>query len=147
MKKKVTLLIVCLVLLCAGLITVFWDPIIDWLPIDQSRWKTMKSGEIRWLDEDGDPVSGWYEVESNIYYFDPVSFAKQTGWIDLNDGRYYLGDDGIRQTGWQTVTGKRYYLGDDGVMFTGWLETAAGMLYLDENGNPQSGWIESEDGK
>ena len=145
MNKK-TILIICLVLLVVGLIAIFFDPIIDWLPIDQSRWQTKKSGETRYLDEDGDPVSGWYEVESNIYYFDPTTFAMQTGWVELSDDRYYLGDDGIRRTGWQTIDGKRYYLGDNGTMFTGWLEQEEGMLYLNEQGNPQTGWLELEDG-
>ncbi|MBR4290252.1 MAG: D-alanyl-D-alanine carboxypeptidase family protein [Oscillospiraceae bacterium] len=146
MKKRIVILVVCFVLLCAALIAVFWDPIIDWLPIDQSKWKTMKTGQIRYLDEDGDPVSGWYEVESNIYYFDPASFAMQTGWVDLSDGRYYLGSDGIRRTGWQTIDGKRFYLDENGAMFTGWLETDEGMLYLNAQGNPQSGWVELEEG-
>ena len=78
MKKKIILL-TSLTLLLACLLVIFFDPIIDWLPIDQSRWKTQKNGETRYLDEDGDPVSGWYAIESNIYYFDPVSFAKQAG--------------------------------------------------------------------
>ena len=108
MKKKVLLIICLLVLLLAGLIAIFWDPIIDWLPIDQSRWSTLKSGEICYLDEDGDPIFGWQEVESNIYYFDMQTGALQTGWTDLTDGRYYLGDDGIRRTGWQTIDGSRY---------------------------------------
>ena len=147
MKKKVLLLIICLVLLLAGLIAIFWNPIIDWLPIDQSRWSKLKSGEICYLDEDGDPIFGWQEIESNIYYFDIDTYAMQTGWVDLPDGRYYLGDDGIRRTDWQTIDGKRYYLGDNGAMFTGWLETEDGMLYLSEQGNPSSGWVELEDGK
>ena len=146
MNKKITILLVSLFLLLAALIAIFFDPIIDWLPIDQSRWKTMRSGEVRYLDEDGDPLWGWHEIESNVYYFDPVSFAMQTGWVDLNDGRYFLGDDGIRRTGWQTIDGKRYYLGDNGAMFTGWLETENGFLYLNDKGNPQSGWVTLEEG-
>ena len=147
MKKKKIILLTSLTLLLACLLVIFFDPIIDWLPIDQSRWKTLKNGETRYLDEDGDPVSGWYTIESNIYYFDPVSFAKQAGWVELSDGRYYLGDDGILRTGWQTIDGKRYYLGDSGAMFTGWLEQDEGYLYLNESGNPQSGWLELEDGR
>ena len=53
----------------------------------------------------------------------------QIRWITLEDGRYYLGDDGIRRTGWQTINGKRYYLGENGAMVTGWLEQDAGMMY------------------
>ena len=149
MNKKLLLIVsILFALLCSTLVLVFWDPIIDWLPIDQSGWKEMKkTGQILYLDEDGDPIPGWLEVDSNIYYFDPDTFAMQTGWVELPDGRYYLGSDGIRRTGWQTIDGKRYYLGDNGAMFSGWLEQEEGFLYLNENGNPQSGWVELEDGK
>ena len=149
MNKKLLIIVsILFALLCSTLVLVFWDPIIDWLPIDQSGWKEMKkTGQILYLDEDGDPIPGWLEVDSNIYYFDPDTFAMQTGWVELPDGRYYLGSDGIRRTGWQTIDGKRYYLGDNGAMFTGWLEQEDGFLYLNENGNPQSGWVELEDGK
>ena len=146
-KKLIIILCIVFVLLSSTLIAVFWDPIIDWLPIDQSGWKEMKTGGICYLDEDGDPIPGWLEIEGNIYYFDDTTFAMQTGWVDLQDGRYYLGNDGVRRTDWQTIDGKRYYLGDNGAMYTGWLETDEGLLYLNENGNPQSGWLELEEGK
>lgn len=147
MNKKLILIISLLfVLLCGMLVFVFWDPIIDWLPIDQSGWEEMETGGVCYLDEDGDPIPGWLEIESNLYYFDPQSYAMQTGWIDLAEGRYYLGTDGIRRTGWQTIDGKRYCLDEKGIMLTGWLEQEEGLLYLNENGNPQSGWLELEEG-
>lgn len=145
-KKLILLISLLFALLCSSLVFVFWDPIIDWLPIDQSGWKEMKTGGICYLDEDGDPIPGWLEIESNIYYFDPQSYAMQTGWIQLEEERFYLGADGIRRTGWQTIDGKRYYLNENGIMQTGWLEQKEGLLYLNENGNPQSGWLELEEG-
>lgn len=147
MTKKLAL-ITCLlfVILSSMLVYVYWDPIIDWLPIDQSGWKELKTGGICYLDEDGDPIPGWLEIESQLYYFDSETGLLQNGWIDLEDGRYYLGDDGIRRTGWQTVSGKRYFLGDDGIMRTGWLEQDGAFLYLNEAGNPTSGWLELEEG-
>ena len=145
--KKIILTVSLIFALLGGtLIFIFWDPIIDWLPIDQSGWKEMKTGGFCYLDEDGDPIPGWLEIEGNTYYFDYATFAMQTGWIELQDGKYYLGSDGIRRTGWQTIDGKRYYLGDEGAMHTGWLEQEEGFLYLNEEGNPQSGWLELEEG-
>ena len=147
MKKKIILPIALGLLLVGGvLVGIFWDPIIDWLPIDQSGWKEMKTGGICYLDEDGDPIPGWLEAEGNIYYFDTESYAMQTHWVELDDGRYYLGDDGIRRTGWQEIDGNRYYLGDNGAMVTGWLEQAGGTMYLNEQGNPHSGWLELDEG-
>ena len=148
MKKKNVLLVSLLVLAVAGvLIGIFWDPIIDWLPIDQSGWKVMKNGGKCYLDEDGDPIPGWLEIEGNLYYFDTETYAMQIRWVELEDGTYYLGDDGIKQTGWQEIGGERYYLGDDGTMVTGWLEQDGGTMYLNEQGNPHSGWLELDESR
>ena len=147
MKKKVILFVSLLLLILSGvLIGIFWDPIIDWLPIDQSGWKTMKNGEKCYLDEDGDPIPGWLEIDGSTYYFDTESCTMQTHWLELEGEAYYLGDDGIRRTGWQDIDGARYYLGDDGAMVTGWLEQDGGTMYLNEQGNPHSGWLELEEG-
>ena len=143
MKKKIVLLVMLLLLVVGGaLVGIYWDPIIDWLPIDQSGWDVLDNGGQCYLDEDGDPITGWQELDGNIYYFDPDSFAMQIRWVALEDGRYYLGDDGVRRTGWQTINDKRYYLGESGAMVTGWLEQPSGMLYLNSHGNPHTGWLE-----
>lgn len=168
MKKKIALLVgLCALLIGAVLIGIYWDPIIDWLPIDQSGWDVLDNGGQCYLDEDGDPITGWQELDSNVYYFDPDSAAMQIRWLDLEYGRFYLGDDGIRRTGWQTVGGERYYLssegvmqtgwqiigeeryylGDDGVMHSGWLELDGVRYYLDEDGALHQGWLELEEGK
>ena len=147
MKKKIVLLVMLLLLVVGGaLVGIYWDPIIDWLPIDQSGWDVLDNGGQCYLDEDGDPITGWQELDGNIYYFDPDSFAMQIRWVTLEDGRYYLGDDGVRRTGWQTIYDKRYYLGESGAMVTGWLEQPSGMMYLNSHGNPHTGWLELEDG-
>lgn len=147
MKTKLVLLISLGVLLVGGLLVgVFWDPILDWLPIDQSGWDVLENGGTCYLDEDGDPVTGWQELDSKIYYFDPETYAMQIRWIDLDDGRYYLGNDGVKRTGWQTILGQRYYFGDTGAMHTGWLQQDEGRMYLNVYGNPHSGWLELKDG-
>ena len=136
MKKKIILLVFLSLLLVGGiLVGIYWDPIIDWLPIDQSGWDVTENRGRCYLDEDGDPITGWQMLDSDVYYFEPVSGAMQIRWQTIDGSRYYLGDDGIRRTGWQTIDGKRYYLGDNGAMFTGWLEQENGFLYLNENGN------------
>ena len=147
MKKKITLLVsLSLLLVCGVLVGIFWDPIIDWLPIDQSGWEVLENGGQCYLDEDGDPITGWQTLEENTYYFDPETYAMQIRWLELDDGRYYLGTDGVKRTGWQTIDQKRYYLGDDGAMVTGWLDQDKGRMYLNENGNPHTGWLELEEG-
>ena len=143
MKKKIILL-VFLVLLLVGsaLVGIYWDPIIDWLPIDQSGWDVLENGGRCYLDEDGDPLVGWQELDSEMYYFDPDTYAMQIRWQDLGGYRYYLGDDGVRRSGWQTVSGKRYYLGESGAMMTGWQMIDNERYYLAENGEMHTGWLE-----
>ena len=96
---KILCIFLVVLLLCSALVRIFWDPIIDWLPIDQSGWNTLETSGRCYLDEDGDPISGWQVLNGSTYYFDPESCAMQTGWVELEEGRYYLGDDGIRRTG------------------------------------------------
>ena len=139
---KILCIFLMVLLLCGALVSIFREPIIDWLPIDQSGWNTLETGIPCYLDEDGDPISGWQVLDGNTYYFDPESGAMRTGWLKLETGRYYLGNDGIRRTGWQTIDGSRYYLGEDGAMATGWLEQENGRMYLNAQGNPHSGWLE-----
>jgi len=168
MKKKIILLVFLVLLLIAATLTgIYWDPLIDWLPIGQSRTDVTENRGICNLDEDGDPLTGWQTLDSKIYYFDPTTSAMQIGWQDVGGSRYYLGNDGVRRTGWQTVEGGRYYLGidgvmvtgwqtidggryylgEDGAMYTGWLEDAGTRYYLDEDGTLHTGWLEQAEGK
>ena len=167
MKKKIILLVFLSLLLAATIaLCIYWDPFIDYLPIDQSGWDVTEIGGRCYLDEDGDPITGWQVLDNDVYYFEPDSGMMQIRWQDIDGARYYLGDDGVRQTGWQTINGARYYLGtdgvmvtgwqdidggryylgDDGAMHTGWLELDGIRYYLDENGTPYSGWLEQSEG-
>ena len=72
MKKKIILLVFLILLLVgSALVGIYWDPIIDWLPIDQSGWDVLENGGRCYLDEDGDPLVGGQELDSEMYYFDP----------------------------------------------------------------------------
>lgn len=143
MKKKIILLVFLVLLLTAAVLTgIYWDPILDWLPIDQSGWNVTENRGICYLDEDGDPLTGWQTLDSEIYYFDPATSAMQIRWQDIGGSRYYLGDDGVRRTGWQTIAGSRYYLGTDGVMVTGWQTIEGNRYYMDADGAVYSGWLE-----
>lgn len=167
MKKKIILLVLLSLVLAGGiLMSIYWDPFIDWLPIDQSGWDVTENRGRCYLDEDGDPITGWQVLDSEVYYFDPVSGAMQIRWQTIDGAMYYLGDDGVRRTGWQTIIGERYYLGLDGVMVTGWqtidgeqyymgmdgamhtgwLELDGIRYYMDADGTPHSGWLEMSEG-
>lgn len=142
----------------------FWDPIIDFLPIDQSGWRANGYGNC-YLDEDGDPVAGWHTVDGTEYYFHPDTRVLHTGWADRSDvrcyvvdglacsgwtdtpeGRFYLQEDGTLRTGWMEDNGRRIYLNEQGFPATGWVETAEGRFYLDEDGAPCTGIVETDQG-
>ena len=143
MKKKIVLLVFLTLLLVGSiLVSIYWDPILDWLPIDQSGWDVTENGGRCYLDDDGDPITGWQVLDSKIYYFDPVSGAMQIRWLDVDGNRYHLDENGVRQTGWQTIEGKRYYFGVDGVMTTGWQTIDGLRYYMDADGVPHVGWLE-----
>lgn len=145
-------------------VILFWDPVLDLLPVDQSGWRSTEQGTY-YLDSDGDPVSGWYTVEETEYYFHPETFLPFTGWADRSgsrcyvveglpcsgwtdtpEGRFYLNGDGSIRTGWLETDGQRIYLAADGFPATGWVETGEGRFYLDESGTPCTGLVKTDQG-
>lgn len=148
MKPAKRFFIILLILsLIALLLYIFREPLIDWLPIDQSGWDVLDSGEICYLDKDGDPVAGWQTIDGSTYYFDPGTGAQRTGWLELDGCRYFLGSDGVPVTGWQIIDGNLFCLDDDGSMVTGWVEEDGKRTYLNEHGNPHTGWLEQPEGR
>lgn len=165
MKKKIILLSCFGVVLLALLGVLFWNQILDLLPIDQSGWKE-RDGYVCYLNEKGDPktgwqeldgkqyymapengamVTGWLDLDGNTYYLDPAQ-GLQTGWLELPEGRYYLDETGNRQTGWLELDGIRYYFDSDGILRTDWLELPEGKYYLGTDGAMVTGWLEMDDG-
>ena len=82
-----------------------------------------------WLEA---TFTGWKEVDGAWYYY--IEGQKQTGWLTLDNVRYYLDDQGARVTGGRLIDGKWYYFSKDGVMHTGWLKKSGNRYYFDENG-------------
>ena len=136
MKKTWIILLLSAVL--ALTVFIFRDPIIDFLPIDQSRW-VEKDGNRYLLDEDGDPRAGWYSAEGTRYYFREDG-VMHTGWLEEKQGRYYFGSNGQPHTGWLELDGVSHYFGSDGLLASGLLEQNGKRFYLDENGSPVAGW-------
>lgn len=159
--KKAILVILTVLLAAMIALAVFWDPIMDLLPIDQSGWDIQNEVHY-YLDEKGDPLTGWQEINGCRYYFAPESGAMQTGWIELDadryyfdadgrmlsscwlqdgNGNYYLNADGTMSTGWTELEGRRYYFHQDGTLASGWLDLDDGRYYLSEDGSAVSGWL------
>ena len=144
----------------------FRDSIIDFLPIDQSGWSRNEYG-VCYLDEDGDPVTGWLNIDGSRYYFDARG-TMHTGWLEGGGNRFYLNGDGTMaaktwvrdgedriylnaggnpHSGWLEENGKTYWLSEQGIPATGWQSIEGNRYYFDENGSTASGWLETEDGR
>ena len=114
MKKKIVLLVFLILLLTAAVMTyIYWDPIIDWLPVDQSGWDVTEIGGRCYLDEDGDPIPGWLEIDERQYYFT---------------------DEGTPVTGWQTVDELERYFTADGALATGKVDVEGTTRWFASNG-------------
>ena len=148
--KKSTLvalnIIVAVLLVIAVAVLVFWEPILDLLPVDQSRWEE-EDGNSYYYEEKGDLVTGWIEQDGKRSYLDPEKDgAMATGWLELDGKRYYFDSEGALCTGWIQLEDGKYFLDEDGAMVTGWVESGDGRCYLGEDGLPCSGWLEAEEG-
>ena len=142
-KKVQIILIVLSIVLVLLLTAIFWNPILDFLPIDQSGWKT-KGDRLFFLNEDGDPLTGWQELDGNRYYFDPQSGALHTGWLVIPEGTYYLNEEGIMQRGWLTLENSRRFFLPDGRLATGLFEADQASYFADHSGVLQTGWQEAD---
>ena len=78
-----------------------------------------------------DAFTGWKEKNGYFYYY--INSRRQRNQIlNLNDGIYYVNQEGQRQYGWHTVNGKKYYFQKDGKAQLGWMEKNGSYYYFDQ---------------
>ena len=127
-KTKVLLLVFCLVVLAilAALGGVWYYT----SHLDRSGW-VQQNGYYYYLDEKGEPLSGWMQdVDGETYYFGQ-SCAMVTGWRQIDGAWYYFNVSGaMTHDAWVGD----YYLKSSGAMATNaWV----GSYYVGEDGK----WI------
>ena len=137
MKKK-GILFGFLALLIAFMLFLFRESIVDLLPIDQSGWKITGEGTL-YLNEKGDPVHGWQDIDGARYFFHPDAGMMHTGWLNEGSHRFYLNANGNMHTGWLELDGNRYYLDAQGRLQQGALVLDGCQYYLNDAGIPQEG--------
>ncbi|MGN1416050.1 MAG: N-acetylmuramoyl-L-alanine amidase family protein [Oscillospiraceae bacterium] len=78
-----------------------------------------ENGSTYYLDDSGDKVTGFEEIDGKTYYFDRKG-VMQTGWQTIRR-RYtcYFRKDGSMVTGRAKIGGKSYYFNEKGYMQTG----------------------------
>lgn len=139
--KLLTKRILRWVALCLVLCALGWQ----WYDnnVDRSGWRE-KDGVTMYADFHGKPVTGWLDLEEGRYYFNE-EHALQIGWLTMEEGTYYLGTDGRMHTSWLDTDQGRYYLGSDGVMVTHWQIIEEDRYYFGEAGLMMTGWQEIGD--
>lgn len=144
-----TVLCVILVLIVLGAIVVGVPRFCFGYDIfERGGWSTTKDGKLRYLRAGGEPVLGWMTMDEVTYYLDPEqNGAVYTGWMNTEEGRFFLDKNGARVAGWTEINGDTYCFSDTGIMLTGWIETEHGWSYLDENGVLQTGWLNRPEGR
>ena len=88
-------------------------------------------GGKSYIDENGDRVRGWKEIEGKYYYFNEKGIM-QSGFQDIDGERYYLNEDGTMQTGRLDLEGNTYFFDQDGHMIKdAWIDN---VYYVGEDG-------------
>lgn len=136
--KKILILLIVLALLAGGL-WFFREPLLDLLPISQKGW-TEQEGIRCYLDENGQPLTGWQQLDGKTYFFSETG-ALHTGWLEDSGSSFYLDHNGTPVTGWQTIQGKKHCFAADGKAMRGFLEENGKRFYLDETGSPDIGFF------
>lgn len=137
-----------------------------WLPTGEYyREDWLTQGEKNYyLDEQGNAVKGWQQIDGNWHYFDENCALVKDTWI----GNYYVDESGIwiqeagkgqwilsgsrwwfchpdgsyTKSDWEVIAGKRYYFDVDGWMVTGW-QWIEGKCYYFASGGEMAAdtWI------
>lgn len=95
------------------------------------NWK-LDAGSLYYLDEQGEPVTGWQIINDEYLYFEgsgELSYGCATA------DKYLLGMDGyiVDEKGWYTAAGNiTYYISEEGTVLTGWNQMNGNWYYFDE---------------
>lgn len=89
-------------------------------------------------------ADGWHEVDGVTMYFDVSGRNYRKQWINQEDKRYYVDENGALQTGWFAIRGTNtngqeyanwYYADSNGVIArNGWSMIDGKWYYFDANG-------------
>ena len=106
-----------------------------------SGWIEIGSGLFYATPEDGKLAKGWALIEDNWYWAAP-NHVIQKGCLYVNDNWYWLSpSDGTMQIGWQFIGNDWYYFYSGGNMAIGWLQLGENRYYLCGSGSMATGWV------
>lgn len=89
---------------------------------------------------------GFLDRNGQTMFF--AGYKMQRGWVNYNETRYYLDENGYLQRNcWFSDASGTYYLTADGSVTRGQAAVEGQNYYFDGNGARQTGWIVLENGK
>ncbi len=95
--------------------------------------------------ETGVLVSGLYIVDNNQVFIIDENGNRLYGWQEVDGKKYYIAEDGYAVHDFYTIDGVTYFFGmTKGALLTGWQELPEGRFYLYEDGSVKQGWQEIE---
>lgn len=98
------------------------------------NWKQDEKGWWFQKTDGSYPKNEWIMNNNIWYHFDPEGYM-QTGWIELNNLKYFLNADGsMISNNWSLQNGKWFFFSSDGSMKTGWLQWNGLWYYMNPDG-------------
>ena len=85
-------------------------------------------------------VTGVNRIDGNLYYFDPTTKERRTGWIGSGSTYYHAEDDYILQTGLVTIGNTKYKFDSNGKLM-GFSTKNGKTYYTDPNGKLAKGTV------
>ena len=109
-------------------------------------WQEVE-GERYYVGDDGFAVHGFKEIEGKTYFLGITTGKLLTGWQELDEGRFYLYSDGTVKEGWQNIDGKTYYVKDNYIL-RGFHEIEGKTYFFGiTTGKLLTGWQEISEGR
>ena len=99
---------------------------------------TMYNGKFYYAKNDGRITTGHVKSGGTDYEFDSSGILKNTGWLKIDRGIYYINRNRSICKGWRILGGKKYCFDGGGKRLTGLNSIGGRTYYMDAGGVMQS---------
>ena len=65
---------------------------------DEGEWYEAEDGQLQYIDDTGELVIGWLDLDEDRYYFDREGYLVCGRWSKISRYWYYFDEDGILAT-------------------------------------------------
>lgn len=134
-KKLLSVILVCVVMLSAGVSTIVSAAYTKGWNKDSTGW---------WYSPDAKTYhkNGWAQIGGKWYYFNGSGYICY-GWKQIDGKWYFFDNSGAMKTGWVQSGGKWYLMSNSGAMCIGWAYTGGRWYLMSNSGAMCTGWAMS----